>query len=167
MNDKIKELLENAEQSDAIAKNKWRIENREQLREERKEKLKELMEKDKQQTPHGFCVTPEQKCTMDYCDENGCQNRKRTSAEPIEMPKNKQLTAVDIIYQGMSDKVVMQDVNKALICIHISHDDFIKLHRQAKEMEKERMIQFCIDWFISREMNIREYYEQTYGGTKQ
>ena len=50
MNDKIKELLENAEQSDAIAINKWRIENREQLREERKQKLKELMEKDKQQT---------------------------------------------------------------------------------------------------------------------
>ena len=50
MNDKIKKLLENAEQSDAIAKNKWRIENREQLRKERKEKLKELMDKDKQQT---------------------------------------------------------------------------------------------------------------------
>ena len=50
MNDKIKQLLENAEQSDAIAKNKWRIENREQLRKERQEKLKELMEKDKQQT---------------------------------------------------------------------------------------------------------------------
>jgi len=46
MNDKIKKLLENAEQSDAIAINKWRIENREQLRKERKEKLKELMEKD-------------------------------------------------------------------------------------------------------------------------
>jgi hypothetical protein len=50
MNDKIKQLLENAEKSDAIARNKWRIENREQLRKERKEKLKELMEKDKQQT---------------------------------------------------------------------------------------------------------------------
>ena len=47
MKNKIKKLLENAEQSDAIAKNKWRIENREQLRKERKEKLKELMEKDK------------------------------------------------------------------------------------------------------------------------
>jgi hypothetical protein len=47
MNDKVRELLENAEQSDAIARNKWRIENREQLRKERKEKLKELMEKDK------------------------------------------------------------------------------------------------------------------------
>ena len=46
MNDKIKELLKNAEQSDSIAKNKLRIENREQLRKERKEKLKELMERD-------------------------------------------------------------------------------------------------------------------------
>jgi hypothetical protein len=48
MNDKIKKLLENAEQSDAIARNKWRIENREQLREQRKQELKELMEKDNQ-----------------------------------------------------------------------------------------------------------------------
>jgi hypothetical protein len=47
MNDKIKELLENAEKTDSLAKLKWRIENREQLRKERKEKLKELMEKDK------------------------------------------------------------------------------------------------------------------------
>ena len=54
MNDKVKQLLENAEQSDAIAINKWRIENREQLRKERKEKLKELMEKDKQQTAVRF-----------------------------------------------------------------------------------------------------------------
>jgi hypothetical protein len=50
MIDKIKELLENAEKTDSLAKLKWRIENREQLRKERKEKLKELMEKDKQQT---------------------------------------------------------------------------------------------------------------------
>jgi hypothetical protein len=26
---------------------------------------------------HSFCETPEEKCTMNYCDENGCQNRKR------------------------------------------------------------------------------------------
>jgi hypothetical protein len=50
MNDKIRELLENAEKTDSLAKLKWRIENREQLRKERKEKLKELMEKDKQHT---------------------------------------------------------------------------------------------------------------------
>lgn len=27
--------------------------------------------------PWGFCETPEEKCTMSYCDENGCQNRVR------------------------------------------------------------------------------------------
>lgn len=27
--------------------------------------------------PHSFCETPEEKCTMNYCDDNGCQNRKR------------------------------------------------------------------------------------------
>jgi hypothetical protein len=25
----------------------------------------------------GFCETPKEKCTMNYCDENGCQNRER------------------------------------------------------------------------------------------
>ena len=44
-----------------------------------------------------------------------------------------------------------------------AHDILIK----AKEMEKERMIKFCIDWFISREMNIKEYYKQTFGGGEQ
>lgn len=46
MNDKIKHLLATADKTDSIAKNKWRIENREQLREQRKRELKELMEKD-------------------------------------------------------------------------------------------------------------------------
>ena len=26
---------------------------------------------------HFFCETPEAKCTMNYCDDNGCQSRKR------------------------------------------------------------------------------------------
>ena len=32
--------------------------------------------------PHSFCETPEEKCTMNYCDENGCLNRKRELVEP-------------------------------------------------------------------------------------
>lgn len=31
--------------------------------------------------PWGFCETPEEKCTLNYCDENGCQNRKRNYVE--------------------------------------------------------------------------------------
>ena len=30
----------------------------------------------------GFCETPKEKCTMSYCEENGCQNRKRNLVEP-------------------------------------------------------------------------------------
>ena len=32
--------------------------------------------------PHNFCETPEEKCTMNYCDDNGCMNRKRELVEP-------------------------------------------------------------------------------------
>ena len=32
--------------------------------------------------PWNFCETPEEKCTMNYCNENGCQNRKRNLVEP-------------------------------------------------------------------------------------
>lgn len=27
--------------------------------------------------PHSFCETPHENCTLNYCDENGCLNRKR------------------------------------------------------------------------------------------
>ena len=32
--------------------------------------------------PNSFCETPEKKCTLGYCDENGCMNRKRVLVEP-------------------------------------------------------------------------------------
>ena len=47
MNEKIKHLLAPAEKFDGLADIKRRIANRDQSRKERKEKLKELMEKDK------------------------------------------------------------------------------------------------------------------------
>ena len=37
--------------------------------------------------PHSFCETPEEKCVMNYCGENGCQNRKRHLVEPHEQEK--------------------------------------------------------------------------------
>src|SRR5690606_15350491 len=37
-------------------------------------------------TPHNFCETPEEKCTMNYCDENGCQNRKRRLVGENKLP---------------------------------------------------------------------------------
>jgi hypothetical protein len=69
------------------------------------------------------------------------------------MSNNKQQTAVDVAELAM----------KLYPFSNSERNAFITGYNKAKEMEKERMIQFCIDWFISREMNIREYYEQTYG----
>ena len=87
------------------------------------------------------------------------------------MTNNKQQTAVDIIYQGMSDKIVMQDLNKALICIHISHDDFLKLHKQSKEIDKQRIAKAFTDGkgqnFSFYDKTGEQYYEQTYGDDKQ
>lgn len=38
-----------------------------------------------EQKPHGFCVTPDSKCTMNYCDDNGCNDRKRDLAPGYEV----------------------------------------------------------------------------------
>jgi hypothetical protein len=35
----------------------------------------------KNREPWNFCETPKEKCTMNYCDDNGCQNRKRNYVE--------------------------------------------------------------------------------------
>ena len=94
MNDKIKELLKNAEQSDSIAINKWRIENREQLRKERKEKLKELMEKDKTMSNNKQSMklyTEEQ--IFKYLLENGTIDLDSfiLDMKPIELPSDEEL----------------------------------------------------------------------------
>ena len=54
MNDKIKQLLATAEKVDGISKIKWRIENRELLRKQRKIELKILMNNDKRTSVECF-----------------------------------------------------------------------------------------------------------------
>jgi hypothetical protein len=86
---------------------------------------------------------------------------------------NKQQTAVEILYRAVADRVVMQDETKALICIHISHDDLFKIHRQAKEMEKEQIKSafnigeyMAHDYFYGNHECAENYYNETYGGNK-
>ena len=50
--------------------------------------------------PHSFCETPEEKCVMNYCDENGCQNRKRHLVEPHEQDTLEELKS----FSDFSDK---------------------------------------------------------------
>jgi hypothetical protein len=56
------------------------------------------------------------------------------------MTNNKQQTAVDVAELAM----------KLYPFSNSERNAFITGYNKAKEMEKERMIQFCIDWFISR-----------------
>lgn len=48
--------------------------------------------------PHSFCKTPEEKCTMNYCDENGCQNRKRELVEPKPKQETLEEAASRVLY---------------------------------------------------------------------
>jgi len=56
--------------------------------------------------PHSFCETPESKCTMNYCDENGCQNRKRELVEPQEEPNPFELPKAlpdDVFFKSLEE----------------------------------------------------------------
>jgi polyphosphate kinase len=96
MNDKIKELLENAEKTDSLAKLKWRIENREQLRKERKEKLKELMEKDKQQTAVKLYTQEQLERGMDLANRNVSKKSILESLTPLELPSDDEINEMGI-----------------------------------------------------------------------
>jgi hypothetical protein len=92
------------------------------------------MTNNKQQTEHRFCLTPELKCTMSYCDENGCMNRQRhLVGDPIEMTNNKQQTAVEW-YIIQRDEIEMK-IRLMLICANQYEQELIKADEQAKEME--------------------------------
>ena len=141
------------------------------------------MTNNKQQTPHGFCETPEQKCTMNYCDENGCQNRKRTLAEPTEMPNNKQQTEINAVEylskvnqfakENNTDKPrqqtaiewFSQQVLDNWNDIDAGARDIIEFFNQAKEIEKDQHIKSWETGLMKVDFN--EYYEQTYGGGEQ
>jgi hypothetical protein len=107
------------------------------------------MTNNKQQTPHGFCETPEQKCTMNYCDENGCQNRKRILAEPTDMTNNKQQTAVQwFLDQLIEHRIII--VDKTTYQVKYKHEILLE---QAKEME-----------VAGKEMSYADGYEEGYKG---
>lgn len=99
------------------------------------------MTNNKQQTPHGFCETPEQKCTMNYCDENGCQNRKRTLAEPTEMPNNKQQTAVQLIIQALDIECKSRGMN-------VNWDMYLEMEKKQRIKDK---LELSASWAKSRE----------------
>ena len=119
------------------------------------------MTNNKQQTEHRFCLTPELKCTMSYCDENGCINRQRhLVGDPIEMTNNKQQTAVDTTELAM----------KLYPFSNSERNAFITGYNKAKEMDNAK----AFDIFKAGQDSMEEggkgfeqYYEQKYGGGEQ
>jgi hypothetical protein len=59
--------------------------------------------------PHSFCETPEEKCTMNYCDDNGCQNRKRHLVEPQRMYSEGEV--YELLCHFFDDHVNAQNAN--------------------------------------------------------
>ena len=51
-----------------------------------------MKKQEKESKSHSFCETPNEKCAMNYCDENGCQNRKRELVELKEETLEKTIT---------------------------------------------------------------------------
>jgi len=79
--------------------------------------------------PHSFCETPNEKCTMNYCDENGCQNRKRELVEPQQETFEEVGTYQQKLFNYLSDLGVialqseMQEIETIVLEMQ-QQDDF-------------------------------------------
>ena len=65
--------------------------------------------------PWNFCETPEEKCTMNYCDENGCQNRKRHLVEPEILEDRKSKVSTFILNKIDKQLEIINDIEAARI----------------------------------------------------
>ena len=120
-------------------------------------KLKEETEELK---PHSFCETPEEKCTLGYCDDNGCMNRKRflvdSEIESVNHPnhyggKGNPLEVINIIeYYGLNFNLG----NVIKYCLRAGKKDEI-----IQELKKAQ-------WYINREIERLENKTYHYEGFK-
>lgn len=101
-----------AYKTDAIAQNKWSIENREQLREQRNQELKELMEKDKQ-------------------DHIGDTNNMVGGVDWLEQQFLKLESTVGV--QGVFYELLEQAKAIERQCIETAYDDAVQDMRQDEE----------------------------------
>lgn len=65
--------------------------------------------------PWNFCETPEEKCTMNYCDENGCQNRKKHLVEPSILEDRKSKVSTFILNKIDKQLEIINDIETARI----------------------------------------------------
>lgn len=85
------------------------------------------LENKKERVPWGFCETPEEKCTDNYCDEQGCQNRVR---HLVNEPKFRDE------FSFLDDESTPDEL-KILASDRIS--TYRKLQEKRKELENENI----------------------------
>jgi hypothetical protein len=83
-----------------------------------------LIEEDK---VHGFCNTPEEKCNLNYCDNYGCQNRKRVNVD--ETPEIPQLG--EGVFMQVSDNG--EDWCEAYIIAKLANGRFLATNKLTWE----------------------------------
>ena len=64
-----------------------------------------------EKNPHSFCETPEENCTMNYCYNYGCQNRKRELVNP-------ELTQLRAENERLKEMIQLKDLYIGIL----SHD---------------------------------------------
>ena len=114
--------------------------------------------------PHSFCETPEEKCTMNYCDENGCQNRKRELVEPKEPERGITITHVGKQETKMIECYFIPNNNtsSATICGNCGKEKFlhtigsgIKAY-ESVIIPKEEPLQETDDFYIKKQKELRK-----------
>jgi len=104
--------------------------------------------------PHSFCETPESKCTMNYCDENGCQNRKRELVEPQEEPKQETLTYSEASKKEErifnSNMLIKETLEDAMNKDGYHESDYDKIWREG--------VQFGAKWQAERMYSEEDVY---------
>jgi len=71
-------------------------------------------------------------------------------------------TAVDWAFNQLDEQVYKVDYDTRRISISISFEDMMTIKREAKEMEKEQIIEALCDGHESHPCMAEQYYNETY-----
>ena len=104
-----------------------------------------MFSKKEETEPHSFCETPKEKCTMNYCDENGCQNRKRELEEPeqetleeVRVVKRTELyNSILSIVKQIPRKEVEGDAMDAPSCAYELQQLFLKWQQERSYSDED------------------------------
>ena len=116
-------------------------------------------ESKQEKKPHLFCETPEAKCTMNYCDDNGCQNRKRHlveqhEQEPLEEVVSKKNNIIDSWLEEHGDPEICKTVGCRL--------EEITLEKAAEQHYIHKTNRIPVptsNWVNSKELQIQTFIE--------